>query len=66
MKRYLFTLSLFLVSATVIISLSSWDYAPLEPSSHNSTYITVDNDWILIREVTLSNYNSETIKANLY
>lgn len=68
MKRILSTLSLIFASATTIISLSSWDYAPLEPTSHNSTNITADENWILIGEVTLSNNNnsSETIKANLY
>ena len=68
MKRYLFTLSLIILSATAIISLSSWEYAPLESSSHNSTNITADEEWILIGEVTLSEYNnnSGTIKANLY
>lgn len=68
MKRFLFTLSLILVSVTTIISLCSWDYAPLKTTSCNSTNITTDDDWILIGEVTLSNYNNstETIKANLY
>lgn len=68
MKRVLFTLSLILVSATAIISLCSWDYAPLDPASHNSANISTDDDWVLIGEVTLSNFNnsSETIKANLY
>lgn len=68
MKRFLFTLLLILVSSTVIISLCSWDYASLESASHSSANITADEDWILIGEVTLSNYNnsSETIKANLY
>lgn len=68
MKRSLPTILLIIVSATAIISLCSWDYAPLEPTSHNSTNITADENWILIGEVTLSNYNnsSETIKANLY
>lgn len=68
MKRFLFTLSLILVSATAIISLCSWDYAPSESISHNSANISADDDWILIGEVTLFNYNnsSETIKANLY
>ena len=67
MKKSLLTISL-IISATAIITLCSWDYAPLEPTSHNSTNITADDDWILIGEVTLSNYNnsSETIKANLY
>ena len=67
MKRFLFTLSLILVSATAIISLCSWNYAPLEPASHNSANITAEDDWILIGEVTLSNYNGiGKIKANLY
>ena len=57
MKRFLFTLSLIVVSATAIISLCSWDYAPLEPASHNSANITAEDDWILIGEVTLSKYN---------
>lgn len=67
MKRYLFTLSLIFVSLTAIISLCSWDYAPLESTSHNASGTTADEDWILIGEVTLSNYNTgETIKGNLY
>lgn len=68
MKSALFTISLILVSAMAIISLSSWDFAPWESASHNSTSLTADDDWILIGEVTLSNYynSSETIKANLY
>ena len=67
MKSFLFTLSLIVVSATAIISLCSWDYAPLEPASHNSANITAEDDWILIGEVTLSKYNGiGKIKANLY
>lgn len=68
MKKALFTISIIIVSATAIITLCSWDSAPLEATSHNSANITADDDWILIGEVTLSNYNnsSETIKANLY
>lgn len=68
MKRILSTLSLIFASATAIISLTSWDYASLEATSHNYANITADDNWILIGEVTLSNYNnsSETIKANLY
>lgn len=68
MKKTSFTISLIIVSTTAIITLSSWDYSPLEATSLNSTSIAVDDDWILIGEVTLSNYNnsSETIKANLY
>ena len=68
MNRILFTLLLILVSSTAIISLCSWDYAPMESASHSSVNISAEDDWILIGEVTLSNYNnsSETIKANLY
>lgn len=68
MKKALFTLSLIVLSATAIITLCSWDSAPLKATSHNSANKTADDDWILIGEVTLSNYNnsSETIKANLY
>ena len=68
MKKSLFTLSLIMALATTIISLCSWDYAPLELTSYNSTNITADDDWILIGEVTLSNYynSRETVKANLY
>lgn len=68
MKRMLFTISLIIVSATAVISLCSWDYVPLGFTSHNSANKIADDDWILIGEVTLSNYNnsSEIIKANLY
>ena len=68
MKRFLFTLLIILVSSTAIIALCSWYYAPLESASHSSANISTEDDWILIGEVTLSNYNnsSETIKVNLY
>lgn len=68
MKRTIFTIFLILVSVATIITMSSWSYNPIVPVSAHVSEDTADDNWILIGEVTLSNYNnsSETIKANLY
>lgn len=68
MKKHLSTLLLTIVSIAIIATLSSWSYAPKNLNLQQLSTAEVGGDWILIGEVTLSNYNnsSETIKANLY
>lgn len=68
MKKHLSTLLLTIVSIAIIATLSSWSYAPKNLNLQQLSTAEVGDDWILIGEVTLSNYNnsSETIKANLY
>lgn len=67
MKKYLSTLLLITISIVSIVTLCSWSYSK-NLDTQQLSVIGSDDEWILIGEVTLSNYNNsnETIKANLY
>lgn len=67
MKKYLSTLLLITISIVSIVTLCSWSYSK-NLDTQQLFVIGTDDEWILIGEVTLSNYyeSSETIKANLY